>query len=250
MFNISTESRPSLRILNALREYDDFMESIQTLVDLGCGTGEDLEWWASATTRDEEKPEPLNIKCVGIDQLEQLPLARKYSNVNYQRINFEGKIPTPKEAFDVLWCHDAFQYCIDPINTLIQWRDISSDGAMLVIAVPQTVSVHKRQLFYYLPSGVFYHHTMVSLIQMLAVTGWDCKSGFFQQLPNDPWIRAVVYKSNHTFENPRTTNWYDLVQAKLLPESADQSIFAHGYLRQQDLVVPWLDKSFAALSQL
>lgn len=249
MFTISTESRPSLKILNALREYDDFMESIKTLVDLGCGSGDDLEWWATIATRDE-KPEPLNIKCNGVDLIDQLPMARKHANVTYQRTDFEGTIHPPTELFDVLWCHDAFQYCIDPIGTLIKWRNISSNGAMLVIAVPQTMLVHKRQLFYHLPNGVYYHHTMVSLIKMLSVTGWDCRAGFFQQLPNDPWIRAVVYKSDQTFDNPKTMTWYDLADAKLLPESADRSILSHGFLRQQDLVLPWIDKSFCSLSQL
>lgn len=249
MFKTQDTSRPSLKILNSLQQYDDFMESIKTVADLGCGAGEDLEWWATATTRDDN-PEPLNIKCTGVDLLEKLSLSKKYSNVFYQRTDFETEIQAPQDKFDILWCHDAFQYCVNPVDTLIKWREISSDGAMLVIAIPQTIQIHKHRLAYYLPSGVYYHHTMVSLMQMLAVTGWDCRAGFFQQLPNDPWIRAVVYKSNQTFENPKKTTWYDLMEAKLLPESADKSIHAHGYLRQQDLVVPWIDKSFCSLGQL
>ena len=68
----------SLQTLNALYEYDDYMESVGTLVDLGCGAGLDLAWWASATTRDEY-PRPLNIECVGVDQIESLPIAKKIS---------------------------------------------------------------------------------------------------------------------------------------------------------------------------
>jgi len=60
----------------------------------------------------------------------------------------------------------------------------------------------------------------------------------------------VVYKTDVPEKNPKTTSWYDLVEAKLLPESADRSIMAHGYLRQQDLIVPWLDKSLQAMNQL
>ena len=81
----------SLQTLNALYEYDDYMESIGTLVDLGCGAGLDLAWWASATTRDET-PRPLNIECVGVDQNENLSIAKKYPNTTYQRGNFEDKI--------------------------------------------------------------------------------------------------------------------------------------------------------------
>jgi SAM-dependent methyltransferase len=249
MFTAQNTVSPSQKILNALYQYDDFMESIRHVADLGCGDGRDLEWWATASTRDE-KPVPLNIQCVGVDLAEQLPMARKYPNITYQRTDFEQTIHPPRDLFDVLWCHDAFQYCINPIDTLINWRSITSPGAMLVIAVPQTVQIHRNKLAYYLPSGAFYHHTMVSLIYMLAVTGWDCQAGFFQQLPLDPWIRAVVYKSEQSPRNPKSTNWYELADSKLLPHSAVASINAHGYLRQQDLIVPWLDKSMVAMSQV
>jgi len=56
----------SLRTLSALYEYDDFMMSIKTLADMGCGNGLDLEWWATRTMRDDSQ-EPLNIKCTGYD---------------------------------------------------------------------------------------------------------------------------------------------------------------------------------------
>lgn len=241
------DPRPSLDILNALYQYDDFMSSVETLIDLGCGTGQDLEWWASATTRDDEA-EPLNIKCVGVDRFESLPVARKYANIVYQQSDFEKKITVLKKGFDVLWCVDAFQYAINPIGTLASWRDISTEGAMLVISIPQTVNVKQRQLAYHLQSGCYYHHTLVSLIHMLALAGWDCASGFFQQRSNDEWITAVVYKSDQSPRDPARTTWYDLADSGLLPGSACASIQAHGYLRQQDLVLPWLDKSYTVMA--
>jgi SAM-dependent methyltransferase len=241
-FEMQSPQRPSLGVLNALYEYDDFMESIRNLVDLGCGTGEDLAWWATRTTRSDS-PQPLNIKCVGVDTVEQLPMVHKYANVTYQRNNFEGEVHPSRDGFDVLWCHDAFQYCLDPVGTLGRWKQIASPGAMLVISVPETMTILRNQATFHLPSGVFYHYTLVNLIYMLAVNGWDCRSGFFQKLPQDPWIRAVVYKSDYQPEHPTRLSWYDLVDLKLLPETADKSILAHGYLQQQDLVVPWLDQN-------
>jgi SAM-dependent methyltransferase len=241
--------RHSLQVLNALYEYDDFMESIATVADLGCGSGEDLEWWATRTTR-EDNPQPLNIQCQGIDLLEQLPMAKKHDNITYQRTDFEGKIHAPQKGFDILWCHDAFQYCVNPVQTLSNWWHIASDGGMLAISVPQTVLTHRGRLAYYLDAGCLYHHTMVSLMHMLAMSGWDCRAGFFRQMPADPWIHAIVYKSLHAPQDPKTTTWHDLSALKLLPESADRSIYAHGHLRQQDLIVPWIDKSLASMAQL
>jgi len=240
----------SLQTLNTLYEYDDFMESVGTFIDLGCGTGLDLEWWATATTRDDN-PRPLNIKCVGVDRTETISIAKKYSNITYQCTDFEDTIQiTHNKNYDVLWCHDSFQYCIDPIGTLVKWRDIASDNGMMIITVPKTITVHHRQLAYFQPAGCYYHHTMVSLIHMLAVAGWDCASGFFKESQDDPCIHAVVYKGATGPQNPRTTSWYNLAEQNLLPESAQKSVYAHGYLRQQDLVVPWLDQSLTWMGKL
>jgi SAM-dependent methyltransferase len=249
MFHIDNTVRPSLKILSILREHDDFMESIRTMVDLGCGTGEDLTWWATQTTR-EDSPQPLNIRCWGVDTQDQLSAVKKHANVTFQHTDFEQEVYPPKDKFDVLWCHDAFQYCLNPIDTLIKWKDIASEGAMLVIAVPETMQVYQRHMSFYLPPKVFYHHTVVSLIHMLSLTGWDCRSGFFQQQSNDPWIRAVVYKTDKPAMDPKTTTWYDLAADKRLPESAERSIQAHGYLRQQDLVLPWVDHSLNWLGKV
>ena len=241
--------RHSLQVLNALYEYDDFMASVRSMIDLGCGTGEDLVWWATATTRDED-PEPLNIRCCGIDLVPAPGSIKPYLNIAYQQLSFEKTIVPHPGGFDVLWCHDAFQYAVDPLQTLSQWWNITSPGGMLVISVPQTLLTQRGQLAYYLDSHSYYHHTMVSLIHMLATAGWDCRSGFFQQRSADPWIHAVVYKSSHPPQDPKTTTWYHLSELELLPESADCSILAHGHVRQQDLILPWVDKSLASLAQL
>jgi SAM-dependent methyltransferase len=242
MFRSASDSHAhSLHTLNALYQYDDFMLSIRTMIDFGCGAGVDLEWWATRTTRDDS-PLPLNIDCTGVDLATAPEQNKKYHNMNKVTADFESYESADKK-FDVLWCHDAFQYAINPIGTLIRWRELASPGAMLALAVPQTTNVVQRQLAFELPSGCYYHHSMVSLIYMLALTGWDCRAGFFSKRPEDPWIHAVVYRSDQEARDPKTTTWYDLVETKLLPESAEKSVMAHGRLRQQDLILPWLDQS-------
>ena len=83
---------------------------------------------------------------------------------------------------------------------------------------------------------------------MLATSGWDCRSGFFKQAPNDMWLHAIIYKSEHEPMDPKTTSWYRLAELKLLPESADLSVDAHGFLQQQDLIVPWIDHSIMSMA--
>ena len=239
----------SLEILNLLYEYDDFMESVGSVVDLGCGDGLDLEWWATRTTRDDT-PVPLNIRCTGIDILDTLRVSKKYSNIIYQKIDFENVNElTKKFKFDVLWCHDAFQYTINPISTLKKWFNISNESAMLVLSIPETVEIHRRMLSYTQPTGCYYHYSIVNLVHMLAINGWDCRAGFFKKTSGDPWVHAIVYKSEHEPMNPKTTTWYELAEKNLLPESAVQSIQKYGFVRQEDLVLPWLDKSLSWLAQ-
>ena len=237
----------SLQVLDYLYEYDDFMASIQTVLDLGCGTGEDLAWWATRTTRDEN-PQPLNIRCTGVDLAPELPLTNRHNNVFYQSVDFENTISAPPQGFDVLWCHDSFQYAQAPVSTLSNWWRLASTGAMLYLSVPTSHRVHRGQLDCYLPAGCYYHYTMVNLIYMLATAGWDCRAGFFKQDPMDPWIHAVIYKSEHEPQNPKTTSWHKLSELKLLPVSAERSVHAHNYLRQQDLVVPWINHSLSSMA--
>jgi SAM-dependent methyltransferase len=239
--------RHSLETLNQLYEYDDFMFSLRNVIDLGCGTGDDLAWWATRTTRDDN-PQPLNIKCYGIDLQKNLLVASEHKNISYQPGNFEDTIMAPEGGLDVLWCHDAFQYAINPIQTLSNWWHITSPGGMLSLTVPITQQIHRQQLSYVLSNGCYYHHTMVSLMYMLATAGWDCGAGFFKQTPTEPWIHAVVYKSNQPPQPPQDINWHTLVELNLLPQSAVKSIYAHNALRQQDLVVPWIDHSLSSMA--
>jgi len=242
LFPTAQESHAhSLKILEVLYEYDDFMESIDSVLDLGCGTGEDLEWWATRTTRDEI-PKPLNIKCTGVDIREKLEVAGRYKNIQYQKHDFEKEF-TSKTRHDVLWCHDAFQYVIDPIGTLKRWKRVCSPDGMLIMAVPQTTNIEFHVQAFDQWSFCYYNWTMVSLIHALAVTGWDCKSGFFKKEPNDPWLFAVAYNIDTPDRDPRTTSWYDLADAQLLPLAVEQSLVKYGHVRQRDLVLPWLDKS-------
>ena len=237
----------SLKTLDTLYEYDDFMSSISTLVDLGCGPGLDLEWWATRTTRDEQR-RPLDIRCTGIDQINRIDAAKRYRNVSYQRQDFEQPIAGDRK-FDVLWCHDSFQYVIDPFATLQQWREVANKDAMLVLVLPQSTNVEFNVQEFDQRDGCYWNWTMVSLIHVLAVTGWDCAAGFFYKDPTDPWLHAAVYNGSHEPLDPRTTRWYDLMEQDRLPESAAQSVERHGYLRQRDLVLPWLDKSAHSMAR-
>lgn len=233
----------SLRTLNMLYEFDDFMASVGTVLDLGCGTGLDMLWWSTRTTRDLDNPQPLNIRCTGVDRIEHC--LTRHANITYRSRDFETDMDLPTRRFDLLWSHDSFQYARHPHDTLMRWRELTNKNGMLIIIVPQTTNLVRNRQQYEALDGCHYHWTLPSLIYMLAVSGWDCAGGFFRKQPDDAWIHAVVYRSE---QQPvgLGTRWYDLAEAGLLPESAVRGITRRGYLAQQDLLLPWLDKSLTS----
>lgn len=234
----------SLQTLEELYQFDDFMMSVRTLADMGCGKGNDIEWWATRTTRDEHK-KLLNIKCTGVDTTEKLLVANEYPNISYQRQDFEDPF---KRKFDVIWCHDAFQYAINPLITLKNWnKALTSDGMLVIILPQQTVMEFRRQAFDQ-PHGVYYNWTLISLIHALAVNGFDCAGGFFKKERDDPWLHAIVYKSEVKPMDPRTTTWYDLAEAGLLPSTLCSGVEKYAKARQRDLILPWLGGSLISYS--
>lgn len=229
----------SLETLDLLYGYPDFMESVDSVCDVGCGKeGLDLEWWATREVDDDDVIIPLNINCTGIDIHDHILVV--HDNIRYIKHNFETKLD---EQFDVLYCHDSFQYAFNPLLTLSNWYDMLTDGGMLVLQVPSTTNLEYNKLAFSQPNFHYYNHTLDGLIHMLAVNGFDCNSGFFQQQFNDKWIKAIVYKSDIRPMNPKTTTWYDLADKKLIPDTGVESINKYGYMKREDLVLPWLDYS-------
>ena len=232
-------------VLSYMYEYDDFMDSVGRVIDLGCDVeATDMLWWANATTRDETQT-PLGIKCVGVNTFEKLNV--KHSSISYQNHDIES-LNRVKRTFDIVWCYDQLQYLLNPYQALSNWWHIAEKDAMLVIAVPQTVNTEYHIQEYNLSLGHKYHYTMPQLIYMLAVSGWDCRSGFFKKTPGDPWLYAIVYKSDVEPMDPKETNIYKLVeQTELLPQCAVDGIHKYGKLRQRDLILPWLDKNITVM---
>lgn len=242
--NSQASHEHSLKVLNELYEHDDFMESVGRVIDLGCSRDAlDITWWATRTTRDDIAV-PLNISCTGVDLVENIDTTARQAGVSYIKQDIETLNHT-KKGYDILWCHDTFQYMINPLQCLSNWWHIANPGAMFVLMVPQTTNIEFQRQAFDLPNGCYYNHTIVSLMYMLATTGWDCASGFFQKKPADPWINIITYRSNNQPRDPKNTTWYDLADLGMIPPSAVESLNRYGYVRQRDLLLPWLDKSLS-----
>lgn len=246
MFSSDQESHNhSLETLNLLASYDTFMESINTVCDMGCGSGLDLEWWATRTLQDDDGNNiPLNIKCTGIDINSKPSTIQK--NISYKQLDFEY-IDLPKKLhFDVIWSHNSFQYALNPLLTLQKWNNVMTKGGMLALTVPSTTEVSAR-LDFRSYDYQYHNFTVPNLMYMLAVNGFEC--AFMKKEVGDPWISVIAYKTDIELMDPRNTRWYHLAETDLIPQSAKDSINRFGYLRQQDLVIEWLNKSLHWLGE-
>lgn len=234
-------ARHSLELLDQVREYDTFLESLKVICDMGCGAGEDIIWWATLESRDDD-PEPYNFHCFAVDidkrKLDQIP-----SLPNIHKINKDFRLTrVVPRSIDLLFSHDSLQFTPNPLETLKYWNEQMTVNGMLMLSVPQHSGVENNKYYSRSYSGCFHHFTPVNLIYMLAVNGFDCRDAYLLKKFNDPWINMAVYKSNVKPMDPMTTSWIDLIDTGLLHPTMINSITKHGHLRQEDIVMPWLNR--------
>ena len=233
--------RHALDVLGQLRQYDSFLDSLRTICDMGCGTGEDIHWWATLETRDDP-PEPYNYHCFAVDKdaskLAQVP---NLSNIVKINRDFTENLILPIKV-DLMWSHDSLQYSHNPIETLRHWNEQMNVNAMLIISIQQHSGVSFNKYYSRSYSHCFYNYTPINLIYMLALNGFDCRDAYLLKKFNDPWIHIAVYKSDVAPMDSKSTSWLDLIDKKLLHPSIENSITRHGHLCQEEIVMPWLNK--------
>ena len=237
---VSISMRNSLRILNELREYDSFLDGLTKIADMGCGIGEDIEWWANLESRDDP-PVPYNYTCYAVD-IDAGKLNRISDKPNIIKIQADFEKPCIPVLIDFIFAHDVLQYATNPINTLRVWNQQMHVNGMLSIAVPQHSGVENNRYSSRSYNNCYFNYTPASLIYMLAVNGFDCRDAYLLKQLDDPWIFMSVYKSDIAPMDPKKTTWAMLAEKGLLNPSVVASIQRNGHVRQEEIVYPWLDR--------
>jgi SAM-dependent methyltransferase len=246
--NAQASHEHSRQVLDLLYEYDSFLDSLTVVADFGCGAGLDVEWWATLQTRDNP-PEPRNLIVYAVDQdtsqVEQH--VRNLPNVKLMQGDFETDHVIPRPC-DLMWAHNSFHYSLNPLQTLKHWnQQINTDG-MLVLSIPQNTFNQYNRPQVNSHSGIYHNFTLVNLMYMLAVNGFDCRDAYFYKEANDPWLYAAVYKTSDPLD-AKTTTWHTLAEQNRINDSAIASLNSYNYVRQEDLIVTWLDKDFYRIKE-
>jgi SAM-dependent methyltransferase len=229
----------SLKILSYLREYDTFLESLQVIADMGCGSGLDSEWWVNLETRDED-PEPLNYMVYSVDRNIKQIEADVLKNDRIVPIegNFEDRI-IPRQV-DLIWAHDVLQYTNKPLECLSTWKRTLNTNGMLFLSVRQTTYMENNRLRVMSHDNQYNNYNLLNLMYLLATAGFDCRDAFFLRESNSPWLYAAVYASGH--EPMESASWEELIEKQLINDSVAQSINKYGYARLEDVIVSWFDR--------
>ena len=121
--NDSASNSHSLGMLWGLSVFGEFMESIDTVIDVGCGNGHDALWWANATDGNEEDPLNLGINVIGLDIKDRIdPTLKIPSNLTFKFENWN--IVKFKKQFDVVWTHNTIQETQDPLKFLHKMNEL------------------------------------------------------------------------------------------------------------------------------
>jgi Methyltransferase domain len=238
----------SRQVLDLLYNYDDFLDGLTVIADMGCGAGYDVRWWATLETRDDN-PEPHNYIVYAVDQnIKQIePTILNLSNVVAMEGDFEK--PVVPRAIDLLWAHDSFQYAKNPFECLATWKRSMSINGMLVLSIPQTTYFDsaKGKLVISSREQQYYSYNVLNLIYMLATSGFDCKDAYFFRQPQSPWLFAAVYATEH-HPTTESVSWYTLAERQLIDDNIINSLNKWGYARLEDAVFKWLDKNYYQIS--
>jgi len=236
----------SRKTLDLIYKYDDYLDSLTVVADMGCGAGFDAKWWATLQTRDDP-PEFHNYIVYAVDQnIQQIdPSILALPNVHPIEGNFEERV-IPRQV-DLLWAHDVFQYSLNPLKCLQTWKSSMNVNGMLILSVPQTTYYKNNRLTIANHSGQYYSYNILNLMYMLALSGFDCRDAYFYRKRETPWLYAAVYATEHEPLDSGAT-WYDLAERNLINDSVVASVNKYGHARIEDIVVAWLDRDFYTIT--
>lgn len=228
----------SLVTLNYLSMLDDYLSNIKDICVMGAGLGYDAVWWASLKS-PHGRSYNFNVSAVEMSPPYGL------QTVQGMQWYFEDFSLVKLPPQDLIWCHNALHYSLNPIGTLFHWHNLLRNDGLLIVEIPYTLSISEHlqhnMVNVNMSSGVYHVYTMSSLIIQLASAGFDCRNAHFQFDRENKWLRAAVYK---TEDQPKLYNsLYELRETNRLPYCLDAKLNSIDNFNESDLVLEWIDRT-------
>jgi SAM-dependent methyltransferase len=240
-FLLTNQANSNLHSSNYLElvfQFGDTIESIDSVIDVGCADGHDSLYWAEAGVLDDDDETliPLNINVTAIDKENTFSDENKHENIKFIQTDWmEFK---PKDGHDVVWAHNVLHLAQDPLQFLHQLNRYCNPGGMLCLSFPTTVNTFYGEPDYRIYSQAQHHITMINLIHMLVLSGFNCNDGYFLKQPNSNVINALVYKETDTLYNYNEIGLYELND--MFPAAVQDQLTKFGYITNKNLLLTWL----------
>lgn len=238
----------SMQVLDLLGEHNEFMDSLHEVGILDDKIGNHTTWFSDYRSTDDTIESQYNITNLYISESH----LQEHRRENVKNIKVDNLYNTniDNESFDFLWAHNVFQKEINPMQSLNHWWNIMREDAMLCISVPIRTYIddlNRWRTDSY--PGELYNWNMLTLIQMLAMSGFDCYDGHFKFKRGENFLWASVYKGTQQPLDPHNTTWYDLAEKELIPPSLIKCVNQFGHAKMEKVTVEWLDHSLYDLSK-
>tara|TARA_B100000886_G_C20401876_1_gene482961 strand:- start:156 stop:908 length:753 start_codon:yes stop_codon:yes gene_type:complete len=244
--NSANSNLHSLNFLNMLYEYPEMMESINNVLDVGSRDGHDAYWWATVDDGDEDNPQCLDINVTAMDINPTWNIDYEHDNITQLKADW-NKITFDKQ-FDCVWAHSVLQEAGDPLKFLHRMNNFCSDGGVLCLSFPTTVNTFYGEPDHRVYNTATSHITLVNLIYMLALSGFNSRDGFLYKQPNTNIINAFVYKDSNEVFFPGEKTLFDL--QKFMPEPCEKQIQQYGYITNKGLLIKWMDGTIIDYSNI
>lgn len=118
--------------------------TVSTVMDLGCGPGDSVDFFRSINE---------SIEWVGID-LEQSPEVNKRKRDDVEFVSFNGTdIPFDDNHFDLIYCHQVFEHVRYPATLLKEIERVLKPGGHFVGSTSQLEPYHSYSVWNFTPYG-------------------------------------------------------------------------------------------------
>lgn len=214
----------------------DLFTNMLHVCDFGCGDGNNTQWWCDQAPYDKDQPYRNHTKVSGIDLLSKNTDKFDFTQGDILDMSYED------DEFNVGWCHHTLQQLKDPTQGLLEMRRVMTDYSLLFVTVPQALDTEFGRLKTKFDQFDRTSYTLPILIRQLAMTGWNCREGYFNKIFNNRNIYAVVKPKRGWVEpsDPHELTIYDLMDREVLPKSTDKMIKDKGYFDETALMLTWM----------